>query len=292
MVLAAATAASARSAPESSRPQIVVLDAVILQAGHAGPRGELPGHVDSATGIVRDVTGREVGRFSSTCTVLKRIGKNDALQRCTGMGATPDGRLAFDGTVRASAKTPTESISGLSGAYQRARGTITNYGVSPNETLVVIAAVPRPGVTLRVGAVARPPANAVFRTRADAACAAAARKLTKLRPFPFFDFTSRRPNAQLLTKLGRAQTGPQDARPALRALIRQLSALGKPPADPVVWAAFLARQNDVVTAYNAVDRAALAANVDAFVKAVHQGAAAERESAVEAVVFGVPSCLL
>ena len=54
VVLAAVSAAGARSAPASAKRQVIVLDALILQSGQAGPRGLKPSHVDSATGILHD----------------------------------------------------------------------------------------------------------------------------------------------------------------------------------------------------------------------------------------------
>lgn len=292
IVLAAVSAAGARSAPASAKRQVIVLDALILQAGQAGPRGLKPGHVDSATGILRNTAGRSAGRFSSTCVVLKTLAGNDALQRCTGSGVTSDGRLAFAGTVRASTRTPTEPINGTSGAYRGATGTITRYGLSPMETLVSIVVTPRAGVALRVGVVARPAANAAFRSRADRVCTAAARRLATLRLFPWPVFAARRPSPQRLPSIARYFTGPQDARPALRALDRRLSALGDPPADRAAWARLLSDRNAVVATEDVVLRAARAANVDAFVKAVRRGAAAEHGSAVSALVFGATTCVL
>ena len=292
LVLAAVSAASARSGTANANRQTLVFDAVILQAGQGGPRGLKPGHVDSATGILRDAAGHSAGRFSSTCVVLKTLAQNDALQRCTGSGVTSDGRLAYSGTVRASERTPTERISGGSGADRGAQGTITLYALSQTETLASVAITPRPGVTLRTGAVARPGANAAFRTHADGVCAAAARRLATVRTFPFAVFDLRRPSPQMLPKVAGYYTGSHDARPVLRALDRRLSALRQPPADRALWSRLLAYRNAVVAAEDAALRAAPAANVDAFVKAVRRGAAAERGSALSALVFGATTCVL
>jgi len=286
LVLAAVSAASAWSA--TATPRTFVLDAVILQAGQSGPDGLKPGHIESSSGLTKDVAGRTVGRFSSTCVVLRALAKGDALLRCSGSGVSADGRLSFAGRVRASDPTPTIAITGGTGADHGARGTITEYPVTQKETLVEIDLTSGDG---RVGAVARPAANAAFRSRADSVCAVAGRRLASVHMFPFDEFLTRRPSADRLRKLGRYLVSA-DARPVLRALDRQLAALGKPPADREVWARYLAARTDLLNAVDAFERAALAANVDAFVKAVRHASAARHDGAVAALVFGAPGCML
>ena len=285
LVLAAVSAASAWSA--TSSPRTFVLDSVILQAGQSGPDGLKPGHVESATGLTKDVAGRTVGRFSSTCVVLKALAKGDALIRCSGSGISADGRLSFAGTVHASNPTPTLPITGGTGADRGSRGTITEYPLTQKETLVEIALTAGNG---RVGAVARPAANAAFRARADNVCAVARRRLASVHQFPFDEFLTRRPTPTRLTKLGHYLVSA-DARPVLRALDRQLAALGKPPADRAVWARYLADRAALLAAVDAFDRAALAAKVDTFVKAVRRASAARHEGAISALVFGARGCL-
>jgi hypothetical protein len=285
MVLAAVSAASAWSA--STPPRAFVLDAVILQAGQSGPSGLKPGHIESSTGLTKDVAGRRVGTFSSTCVVLKVLAKGDALIRCSGSGVSADGRLSFAGTVRASNPTPTIAITGGTGADRGARGSITEYPLTQKETLVEIDLS---SGNARVGAVARPAANAAFRTRADSVCAVAGRRLASVHMFPFDEFLARRPSADRLRKLGHYLVSA-DARPVLRSLDRQLAALGKPPADRAVWARYLADRDALLSAVDAFDRAALAAKVDAFVKAVRRASAARRDGAISALVFGAPGCM-
>ena len=123
LVLAAVSAASAWSA--TSSPRTFVLDSVILQAGQSGPDGLKPGHVESATGLTKDVAGRTVGRFSSTCVVLKALAKGDALIRCSGSGISADGRLSFAGTVHASNPTPNSSATAVKVNDDLAWGDIT-----------------------------------------------------------------------------------------------------------------------------------------------------------------------
>jgi hypothetical protein len=286
MVLAAVSAASAWSA--TSMRRTFVLDATILQAGESGPSGLKPGHVESATGITRDVAGHPVGRFSSSCAVLKTLAKGDALLRCSGFGVSADGRLSFAGTVRASNQTPTLPITGATGNDSGARGTITEYPITQKETLVEIVLT---SGKARVGAVPRPAANAGFRTRADNVCAVARRRLASVHLFPFADFLTRRPSPTRMRGLGKYLVSA-DARPVLRALDNQLAALGAPPADRVVWTHFLVDRSNVLAATDALDRAALGAKVDAFVKAVQRGAAAERAGAISALVFGASGCML
>ena len=286
MVLAAVSAASAWSATSVRRT--FVLDAMILQAGQSGPSGLKPGHVESATGVTRDVSGHSVGRFSSGCAVVKTLAKGDALLRCSGFGVSADGRLSFSGTVRASNPTPTLPITGATGNDRGARGTITEYPITQKETLVAVVLT---SGNARVGAVARPAANAAFRTRADSVCAVARRRLASVHLFPFADFLTRRPSPARLPGLGRYLVSA-DARPVLRALDSRLAALGLPPADRVVWTHFLLARSNVLAATDAVDRAALGAKADAFVKAVQRGAAAERAGGISALVFGASGCML
>jgi hypothetical protein len=286
LVLAAVSAASAWSA--TATPRTFVLDATILQAGQSGPDGLKPGHVESATGLTRDVAGRSVGRFSSTCVVLKALAKGDALVRCSGSGVSADGRLSFGGTVRASERTPTLPVTGGTGADRGARGTITEYPLTEKETLVEIELTAGDG---RLGAVARPAANAAFRTRAENVCAVVHRRLASVHLVPFADFLTQRPGPARLRKIGRYLVSA-DARPVLKTLNTRLAALGPPPADAVVWSDLLVARSNVLAAAGAVDRAALAGQVDAFAKAVRRGAAAERKGAIAALVFGVPGCML
>jgi hypothetical protein len=286
VVLAAVSAASAWSA--TATPRTFVLDAVILQAGQSGPDGLKPGHVESATGLTKDVAGRNVGRFSSTCVVLKALAKGDALLRCSGSGTSADGRLSFGGTARASEQPPTLPITGGTGADRGSRGTITEYPLTQKETLVEIVLTAGNG---RVGAVARPAANAAFRTRADNVCAVAGRRLASTHMFPFDEFLTRRPSPARLTKLGHYLVSA-DARPVLRALDRHLAALGTPPADKAVWTRYLSARAALLSAVDAFERAALAGKVDAFVRAVQRASAARHDGAISALAFGAPDCIL
>jgi hypothetical protein len=286
MVLAAASAASAWSGTTAAKTY--VLDAQILQGGSSGPSGLKPGHVDSATGLLHDVKGRSVGRFSSTCVVLKALAKGDALQRCRGFGDTSDGRLEFAGTQRASERTPSVAITGGTGSDRGSRGTITEYPITPRETLVEIVLT---AGGARVGRVGRPAVNSAFRARANDVCTVMGRRLARVHLFPFADFLTRRPSPARLPQLGHFLVSA-DARPVLRSLDKQLAALGPPPADAVAWERLLMARNDVLVATDAVARAALAAKVDPFVTAVKRGARAEHDGAVTALVFGATSCLL
>lgn len=286
LVLAAVSAASAWSATTPQRA--FVLDAVSLQAGQSGPDGLKAGHIESSTGITKDAGGHLVGTFSSTCVVLKVLAKGDALIRCSGSGVSADGRLSFAGTVHASDPTPTIAITGSTGADRGARGTITEYPLTQRETLVEIDLTSGHG---GVGLVARPAANAAFRTRAESVCAVAGRRLASVHMFPFDEFLTRRPTVARLRKLGEYLVSA-DARPVLRSLNGQLRALGKPPADHAVWARYVAARASLLAAVDAFDRAALAANVDAFMKAVRHASTARHGSAVSALVFGAPGCMI
>jgi hypothetical protein len=137
-----------------------------------------------------------------------------------------------------------------------------------------------------------PAANATFRARADARCAHAAKRLAALPPFPFANFDPLHPDPQLLPQVGRFFTGPHDPRPTLDALDAQLHALGEPPADGSGWARVLAARAASRAINDEQDQAALAANVAAFVKSVHDVEATYRTVAITATVFGVNRCVL
>ena len=151
---------------------------------------------------------------------------------------------------------------------------------------------PRAGVVLRTGLVPRPAANDAFRGRADALCVAAAARLAALPSFPFSDFDPLRPDPKLLPKVGRFFTGPHDPRPILRALYTHLRALGRPPAETSAWADVLAARTASLAINEEQDKAALARDVPAFVKSVHDVDSASRQVARTATIFGVSPCVL
>jgi hypothetical protein len=108
---------------------------------------------DAKDGVLRDASGHRLGTFQETCT---------ASERCSGSARTADGRLRFHGRGSATAPGFTWRLTGASGRYRGARGTLALHVVSDTEW--VAAASVRSPAELRAGAV---------RDRQDAAALAA-----------------------------------------------------------------------------------------------------------------------
>jgi hypothetical protein len=140
--------------------------------------------------------------------------------------------------------------------------------------------------------IARPAANSGFRRQADTLCAGAAHRLDALPAFPFSTFDPLRPDPKLLPKVGRFFTGPHDSRPILRKLNDDLGALGPPPEERSLWARFIAARKAYLADQQAQDRAALAGDIDAFIKSIHDGTGDARRGAIAATVFGATGCVL
>jgi hypothetical protein len=244
-------------------------------------------HAEIARGVLRDARNRAVGRFAFDCRLL-----GGGRERCSGWGQTAQGRIGFAGPARRSDSAHTFAITRSTGAYRGARGTIAAHDLNGGESLIKVKLAPRAGVVLRSGVLRLAAANAAFRARADARCATAAARLAKLPPFPFADFDALHPDPQLLPQVGQFFTGPHDPRPILDALDAQLRALGQPPADGAEWARVLAARAASRAVDDEQDRAALAADVPAFVKSVHDVASTYRAVAIGATVFGVARCAI
>jgi hypothetical protein len=160
-----------------------------------------------------------------------------------------------------------------------------------SESLLTLTVTPRLGVTLRTAVISRPAANTLFRAQANKLCTAAQAKLAALPPFPFSNFEPLHPNPKQLPKVGRFFTGPGDPRPILRVLNAHLAALGRPPADATAWTGLLAARKTALAVNSEQDKAALAANVHAFVKSVHDVDKTSRTVAVTATIFGTSQCI-
>jgi hypothetical protein len=94
------------------------------------------------------------------------------------------------------------------------------------------------------------------------------------------------------SEVGAFFTGPHDPRPTLDALDARLRALGQPPADHGGWARVLAARAASRATYDEQDRAALAVDVQAFVKSVRDVSTTFRAVAISATVFGVDHFVL
>jgi hypothetical protein len=233
---------------------------------------------DAKDGVLRDAAGHRLGTFRDTCT---------ASERCSGSARTADGRLRFHGRGSATAPGFTWRLTGASGRYRGARGTLALHVVSDTEW--VAAATVRSPAELRAGAVREPRADRAFARRADRACVAASSRLAALPPFPFTDFDPLHPDPALLPQVGAFFTGPADPRPILHALVATLQGLGTPVATGA-WQRVLRAEDGSIAVRDRQDAAALAADVPAFVKSVDDTVGAERELALAADVFGATRC--
>ena len=291
LAVAIALALSATAAAASPK-QTLFFDAVFTKLASKGPGVDAVGHQQIASGTLRDARGHTVGSFGFTCRWVKILTNGDARERCTGHGKTGDGRLDVSGPSLRDAATHTWSVTGGTGAYRAARGTVVVRDLGTKETLVSILLTPRRGVTLHSGVVANPGANATFRKRANARCRDASSALHALPPFPFDDFDPLHPDPSMLPDVGRFFTGPGDPRPTLRALGDQLAALGRPPAQRTEWARLLAARAKELEVIQRQDDAALAADVPAFVASVNDASANFRAIAISATLARVSDCVL
>jgi len=282
--------AAAQASP--SAKTTLFLDAVATHATTAGGPPTAVGHKQIGSGILYDAAGRSVGRFSFTCVWVQALPNGDARERCSGWSSTADGRLNVAGPSRRSDATHTWAISGGTGRYRGASGTVVVHDLGPTETLVTVTITPRASVTLRTGVLMRAITNRSFIDAANARCTAAGRRLGALPRFPFSNFDPLRPDPKLLPNVGRFFTGPGDPRPILRALTTSLRALGQPPADRTRWVRVLAARVAALNINGEQDKAALAADVPGFVKSVHDVDSTLRQVAITATIFGVPDCIL
>jgi hypothetical protein len=224
--------------------------------------------LDARDGRLRDVAGHPVGRYALHC----------AGTRCAGSGRTPDGRLAFSGGAHV------WRITGGTGAYRGARGTVRALPLSDTEDLVTVSL--RTPAPLHAGVVRI--AGGPVVARADRRCARAARALAALPPFPFTDFDPLHPDSRL-PQVGAFFTGPGDPRPVLRRLDAGLRALHGPAPW---WRRLLAARAAEASARERQDAAALADDAPAFVRTVHANGAAYRRDAIAATLLGARHCVL
>jgi hypothetical protein len=285
-------AMASTAAMSSPRPGTVLFDATFTAQRTAGPDANHVGHRQIASGVLRDSTGRRVGRFGFTCTWTRMLAGGDALERCAGLGRTADGRLEVAGASRESEAAHSWKLTGESGAYRGAHGTLLVRDIGDRESLITATVTPRAGTVLRVAVLVRPAADASRIARADRLCARAAGQLATLPPFPFTDFDPLHPDPGLLPQVGAFFTGPGDPRPILQTLNRRLRGLGQPPAARGRWARMLDARGAELAVINAQDRAALAGDVPAFVHSVRDSTSAFRQIAITATVFGTMRCVL
>lgn len=286
LAVAAPSPAATRSAPR----QTLVLDAIATKIRTAGPDADHIGHEQIAGGALRNAAGHRVGRYAFTCRWIRILGNDDARERCAGRGQTADGRLDFAGLTRASAATHTFTTTGGTRRYRGVRGVLVTRDLADSESLITATMTPRQGSLLQVGTVTRPPADARFEAHANRLCRRASRQLAALPAFPFADFDPLHPDPALLPQVGAFFTGPGDPRPILGALNGRLRELGEPPANRGAWNRALRARVAAYAVIHAQDAAALAADVPAFVRTVHDSAKTFRWMAITATVFGAIDC--
>jgi hypothetical protein len=289
----AATLAMAAPSPavtRSARHQTLVFDAVATNTRTAGPDADHVGHEQIASGVLRNAAGPRVGRYAFTCRWIQILGNGDARERCDGRGQTADGRLDFAGFTRSSAAAHTFTTTGGTRGYRGVRGVLVTRDLGNTESLITATMTPRAGTRLRVGAVARPPADARFEAHANQLCRRASGRIAALPPFPFPNFDPLHPDPTLLPQVGAFFTGPGDPRPVLRALNRRLRAVGEPPANRGAWNRALRARAAAYAVIHQQDTAALAGDVAGFVKSVHDSARTFRRIAITATVFGATDC--
>lgn len=286
---AAATPAAAATPP--AHPQTLFFDATFTDAQTAGPGPAHVGHRQIATGGLRDANRRRAGTFSFTCTWTK-VDRAGASESCVASASTADGRLDAAGPSQSNRITHTWRLTGGTGRYRDAFGTVRVRDLGEREALVSVAVITPDHVRLHAGKVARPTANDAFIARANDLCARAAAQLAGLPPFPFTDFDPVHPDASMLPAVGAFFTGPGDPRPILGALGTGLRELGRPAGDRRVWRIALRAREQELAVMDEQDRAALAGDVAAFVHSVHHSTANFRQIAITATVFGATRCIL
>jgi hypothetical protein len=188
--------------------------------------------------------------------------------------------------------THTWRLTGGTGLYRDASGQVGVRDLGDRESLITVTVTTPDTPALHAGKVTRPAVNRAFIARADGLCRQAAAALDALPRFPFASFDPLHPGASVLPAVGAFFTGPGDPRPILRALDSGLHALGQPPLERGDWRQALHARDHALAVIGEQDRAALAGNVPAFVRSVHQSAASFRQIALTATVFGATRCVL
>jgi hypothetical protein len=182
--------AAAQAAVAST--QTLVFDGVYshYKFVNKGPKGDSPGDTKKASGVLHDDSGTTVGTFEFTC-VWAKVVKDDVLENCSISITTADGTLNGSGTSHRYSPNPPWPLTGGSGAYAGATGSVLTRDIAGRDEavtdsvgVVTVTAKHR----LKVGVVPRPSANRPFVARADAVCTSSQAKLSTLPPFPVSNF--------------------------------------------------------------------------------------------------------
>lgn len=256
----------------------------------SAPAGDSVGDRQVADGSLRDLAGTNVGKFQFVCRYVAIVA-GDAHEQCTGTGGTADGKISFSGPARKSDVDHSWTFKGVSGALRGARGRGLVHDATMNDSVVIIEAkLARAGAHLSDGVVPRTAANRRFVKRATAACAAEAKALRALPPFPLMDFDPLNPDPSQLPAVGQFFSGPGDARPLERTLIKRLKKLGAPTDGASIWRRVTAGVPKLIAGQTEQINAALASDVPRFVAAVKAGDRIVEPFSFATRAFGTPRC--
>jgi hypothetical protein len=164
------------------------------------------------------------------------------------------------------------------------------HDATGNDSVTVITAKGVGPGRLADGVVPRAAADRRFIRRAVAACADEHRGLRALPAFPFSDFDPLNPDPSQLPAVGRFFSGPGDARPLERTLIKALSKLGRPKVGARIWRAVTSGLPKLIAGQTEQTDAALAADVARFVASVRAGDRIVEPFSFAARAFGAPGC--
>jgi hypothetical protein len=103
----------------------------------AEPAGTSLGDEQLASGTLYNPSGREMGTFGFICTTVG-VTATHTLEQCAGWGLLADGQLEFAGMSRDTDTTHTWGVTGGTGAYTTARGTLISHDLSDTLDAVTI----------------------------------------------------------------------------------------------------------------------------------------------------------
>lgn len=297
-IVVAGVAAPSASAATRPPTQTLVFDAVARNRFvDRAPMGPSRGDTEFATARLRDSSGRFVGTARDKC-VFTKVLAHDVLERCSARAKTSDGTVTLAGVGHLESMNPPWRVTGRSGAYKGLNGTqvfATDIPLDPNVPLAAGRLFSVAVITLttnrrlHVGVAPRPAANSTFIRHANAACDATESKASRLPGFPFSTFDAFHPDPTLLPQVGRFFDQPTRRR-LPRALLRELTKLGKPPASSGAWHTILKARRTVLMNENAQIKAALADDAPTFVRTVYQQSRDYNKLVFTSAVFGVESC--
>jgi hypothetical protein len=277
--------------PAQARKVTLAFDAVYTHAQVVdnAPAGDSVGDRQVAGGDLRDITGKKVGTFQFVCRYVAIV-DGDAHEHCTGTGGTRDGRISFAGPARKSDIDHTWTFKGTTGALSGAHGRGLVHDATMNDSVVIIEATLSRAAKLPDGEVPRSPANRRFIKRAVAACATEHKALRALPPFPLTNFDPLNPDPSQLPSVGQFFSGPGDARPLERALIKRLKKLGRPTEGAAIWRRVTGGLPKLIAGQTEQTDAALASDVARFVAAVHAGDRIVEPLSFATRAFGAAGC--